>query len=839
MPLPTADRKSPNPLVSSQSSLELSRWDLPEAPLDLLPLSALLRARKTTIQRKRKNLKVDESRVLGDLSKIGEARRHTLAETLDYSDEQVAALGRIDRLSISTPQLLPPPATRKGQGASPGPSRYEEPLASPLPIASNARPKIKIKRDPDRERSTSLAANGSSSVIDADDSNIGASTSRLGQDPSFEADPEDEAPLRVPRLYQVKRKRQRNSLTRDQDEISISDFGSPQPSVLSQRMSPTRETPRPYGATPSSTIKLKLNPTTHTVPSRNENLTGALRRASLLRSRDDFQLPMTPMQASQAAMWELPKRTPDTYIPKLAPTRPIRSYPTRPEEVDVDFAKMDWRERDKERDRIEAAAAAMSASNGSGPGPGQAVVKESNAKGKDKKQDQVAHQTFQQWADGWFRTLTEEDLAWLSSKPDELEAFQFPSLGRHYSEVWEEEESSGALIPTVYLPGGNAVGSLTAVTTAVGAPILAPHNGSNARAAVSSNSTSETLGKSHHDESNKLAQAPDFDPRNLKDDHLYGGSSEDARSGPLTERLLAALLPVLPTLSTDSDMTSSSQINGLSATPHTPPPPTMNGDANGILSNGTHQSGSNHLQQQQQQQHHHQNHQPSLYGPTKPQTMSEFEERLRRELKAIDILGDETIDWSERADDEISSTLRKVQRLLRKQTRINEMRKTRLFEIALDRMAYQDYLGCLNSVEREIESGWLRRQTQIRKSMQAQKKKKGGASTSSSSSTTTANANGSYAAINGPIAAVMAAEAHNTTSPSTPGAAIAMIQSGSSTGTERGGGPIAPQFSEALISAMKKREQLRYAFEPLFAGKPLANYTPKIDESIYSDLDLS
>lgn len=70
--------------------------------------------------------------------------------------------------------------------------------------------------------------------------------------------------------------------------------------------------------------------------------------------------------------------------------------------------------------------------------------------------------------------------------------------------------------------------------------------------------------------------------------------------------------------------------------------------------------------------------------------------------------------WSDAADDAITAALRRAQALLREQMHTNAQRKARLFRVAVERMALQDYQACLHAVEREIEAGWTRRQRQLR-----------------------------------------------------------------------------------------------------------------------------
>lgn len=68
------------------------------------------------------------------------------------------------------------------------------------------------------------------------------------------------------------------------------------------------------------------------------------------------------------------------------------------------------------------------------------------------------------------------------------------------------------------------------------------------------------------------------------------------------------------------------------------------------------------------------------------------------------------MDWASRQDDEVSASLRACQRLLQRQTILNEARKSVLSSIVKDRMAYQDYETTRDAQERVIESGWTKRQ---------------------------------------------------------------------------------------------------------------------------------
>ncbi|PWN36417.1 uncharacterized protein FA14DRAFT_55038 [Meira miltonrushii] len=798
--MPSTHRtRSSTPIASSSrdsASIQIASiaasTDIPSSN-ELASLARILRDRKKLLKRKLEVVQNDEQNITSG-GKGTNTRRTTLLESLENIESSSARRSRSRSPTGSARKERPTPLNlQTSSGKLNRNANLSSPTSAtqPLPTGDGQRPRIKVKRESERDRSIDAH-----SVASGSGSHALGSTNRAGSEasPGPDGDWDDEGPSRPGRGFFNKRKRHRGTNDRDgsADEYSQSEIDSPAPPA-SSRVSgqgdsswPKRESMFSSSTGAASTHKLKLNPTAQTAHLKRDSLSGGMLRRPLGLRGDDFgQMPLTPFQIQQAAMWELPKRTPDTFIPKEGQRRHIRPYPIKPDEVDVDFSSMDWRERDKERDRLEAAAAASAAGTPVGPGPGQAVVKDTAvSRARDRKQDQVPFHTFQQWCDGWFRTLTDEDLAWLSSKSEDMDLFSIPSLGRHYKEIWEEEEANGALVPTVYLT--NAPYSTTPLQSAF--PVSANMNGRSMPG--SSNGMGPGIASSH------MTKPPKFDPRQLKDDHLFAGSLDEVRGGPFTERLLSVLLPTPPP--SDDSGEANQQAN-------------QNAGPGGLVLISGHGGGN--------------------AGTS--QDMADYEDRLMRELKAIDVIGNEdSIDWSDRTDDEISSTLRKVQNLLRKQIRINEVRKLRLYELAKDRMGYQDYVACLTSAEREIESGWLKRQQQIRKSMSAQKKKKGSTSgAGSGAAAVAAAAIGDTNAANSPAAA------------GTPGASSsAMTAQGSTQGfvaENRGGGPIKPQFSDQLISAMDKRRKLIFALEPIFAKNPLAKFTPKGDESIYADLDLN
>lgn len=88
------------------------------------------------------------------------------------------------------------------------------------------------------------------------------------------------------------------------------------------------------------------------------------------------------------------------------------------------------------------------------------------------------------------------------------------------------------------------------------------------------------------------------------------------------------------------------------------------------------------------------------------------------------------IDWSQREDDEITTSLRHCQKLLAQQVSLNEARRLILLDIAKDRLAYSEYQQCLDGLDRIIDTCWTKRAKQIAKQ---QKRKKEAAAAAGSS----------------------------------------------------------------------------------------------------------
>jgi transcriptional adapter 3 len=162
-------------------------------------------------------------------------------------------------------------------------------------------------------------------------------------------------------------------------------------------------------------------------------------------------------QVSGGQEWSVPTTT--SMLPVRPPTQPPPvAGPSKPTEVTEDFSKL-------------------------------------------KPPTQTYSSTYYDYVKPWLRAIKEEDIGLLEFVSDDTDAFIVPPLGRHYSQVWYDEDT--------HIYGGPLPG------TAAAAPVAQP-------SAPSSSSR------------------PKWEPATLADDDLLG---EERGHGPLTERLVSALLP--------------------------------------------------------------------------------------------------------------------------------------------------------------------------------------------------------------------------------------------------------------------------------------------------------
>ncbi|KIY48098.1 hypothetical protein FISHEDRAFT_44014 [Fistulina hepatica ATCC 64428] len=260
------------------------------------------------------------------------------------------------------------------------------------------------------------------------------------------------------------------------------------------------------------------------------------------------------------------------------------------------------------------------------------LVQEDFSKSKPPTQTPVS--TFYSSIEPWLRSIREEDVGWLEYTADEVEPYIMPPLGQHYSDVWMEQQR----LQDAGLPGDPPNDSAVPGT----AP---PH--------------------------------PTWDPSTLADSDL---PNEDRGHGPLTERVISALL------------TDTTTWKGVKAAEDA-----MEGRPGG--------GGA---------------------AAAKKEKMNarDLEARVRETMRAHGLLKEVQPDYSARVDDPIAAALRHAQVELRRVVATNKARKARLAAIARDRLGYQEYIECLEAMDKNIVSQYSRLQRRQRDARQAQRRRR-------------------------------------------------------------------------------------------------------------------
>ncbi|KAG0280126.1 Transcriptional regulator [Linnemannia exigua] len=242
---------------------------------------------------------------------------------------------------------------------------------------------------------------------------------------------------------------------------------------------------------------------------------------------------------------------------------------------------------------------------------------------KVKVANQIPIQTFWTSMDPYFRPFTESDRSVLEEQPevDQVTPLMIPPLGRHYQEVWAEEDRS--LLPfDGYESRRNSVDSIKEPTPS--------------RNTVYSQ------------------------PFELTDENI---DQDEVSCGPLTERIICSLIS--EEVAEAKDFAQDDDICVFS------------------LFFAVAQSNARNY--------------------------AELEERIKRELRYIGLLGNEDINWDAREDDEISITLRSLQKELRDVMNVNRTRKQKLLGLVNNHLAYQEYNAILDDLDKQVEQGYLKR----------------------------------------------------------------------------------------------------------------------------------
>ncbi|KAJ7611727.1 histone acetyltransferases subunit 3-domain-containing protein [Roridomyces roridus] len=257
---------------------------------------------------------------------------------------------------------------------------------------------------------------------------------------------------------------------------------------------------------------------------------------------------------------------------------------------------------------------------------------------------QVLVTTFYTSIEPYLRPIREEDIGFLEHTHDEVEPYVMPKLGTHYSQVWDEADAMvrGAVLP-------------------------------------------EQAGKERDLSKDGFdPPEPKWDPSTLEE---FDTTTEAHGHGPLTERVLSALLPV-------GDATG---WKGVKAAEDA-----MEGRPGGSAAAAARKERLN---------------------------VTDLEARLRDTMRYHGLL-DAPPDYSEKVDDPIATAIRQAQRELRTVVATNKARKARLVDIARDRLGYQEYLELRDSIDRNIASTYSRLQKKESgpKALAKKKKKLGEAS---------------------------------------------------------------------------------------------------------------
>ncbi|KAI0034982.1 histone acetyltransferases subunit 3-domain-containing protein [Vararia minispora EC-137] len=250
------------------------------------------------------------------------------------------------------------------------------------------------------------------------------------------------------------------------------------------------------------------------------------------------------------------------------------------------------------------------------PGPSKATdVMDDFSKAKQPLQIPIT--TFYTSIEPYLRPIKEEDVGFLEWHGDEVEPYILPKLGKHYTEQWEDEDIAlhGHVLPTT---------AAIRASASYGRVATAPPN-------------------------------PRWDPATLADADL---AEEELGHGPLTERLVSALIPV------------EGVWKGVKAAEE--------------QMEGRHGVGVGNAVARQV-------------------IVEDLERRIRDSLRYHDII-DEKPDYSDPVDDPIASALRHAQEELRTVSATNKARKLRLAAIAKDRLGHQEYIDHRDALDRAISA---------------------------------------------------------------------------------------------------------------------------------------
>lgn len=282
-----------------------------------------------------------------------------------------------------------------------------------------------------------------------------------------------------------------------------------------------------------------------------------------------------------------------------------------------------------------------------------------------KPTNQVQANTFAAYLENYFRSYTEEDLAFLRERGDRVLSMHIPKRGkRHYTEIWAEED--GAMSVDIPQQGRDKL--------------------------------------------------PPNQPRGSVDDMDDITAETDQISvGPLLSRLLATLRPERRAPPSDEKPATNGLTNGdTGADPNADLTELLQPSNDGPtpIPAATYMTDSNS---------------EAWKKATHPKLdQAQVAERLKQELRHIGFLApDAEPDYDGHFDDELAARLRFLQSRLKERMIINGSRKARLMDLVKERMAFQEYNTILEDLDGQVVGAYSKRTRTMGKSKKA--KRPGGA----------------------------------------------------------------------------------------------------------------
>ncbi|KAL5339087.1 histone acetyltransferases subunit 3-domain-containing protein [Aspergillus crustosus] len=271
-----------------------------------------------------------------------------------------------------------------------------------------------------------------------------------------------------------------------------------------------------------------------------------------------------------------------------------------------------------------------------------------------KPTNQVNSNTFLSYIESYVRPMVEEDIAFLKEKGDRVTPFIMPKRGKkHYTDVWAEEDN----LMNIDQPNGDRE--------------RLPLNEGRGNIDQVTDETAET---------------------------------DKVSVGPLVSRLYS-LLRYEHRPATEENTTNGATNGDI--------PNGVNGDSmdidqpNGDTENKSQPSATSFRAAS-----------PSGFKvPAAKLDHAQLDERLKAELRHVGFLGaDDNPDYDAHYDDDIAQRLRLLQSEFKKQMIINSARKSRLLEVARERMAFQEYMTIHDDLDSQVQQAYLKRTRTLGKS---------------------------------------------------------------------------------------------------------------------------